>query len=181
VGKLNRVESLMLCTLALGCSSQRIQSGEQPRGQAAAAQRASPAPETAATDPRFDEAGKLKPSGQHASWVDVPSGFRVQPGSTPRAAVFEAPDMPLAKVTDYFETRLAPGSIDLRSNGVVYRSAKARHTQLPLSPVHVTVLEIDRDKRLVRVIVDDLTPSTEPPLPPDVAARELARERNTIE
>ena len=180
MGKLHRV-GLLTCTLAIGCSSSGAREVAAEKRAAAIAARKRAEESAAKRDPRFDAAGRLRPAGQRVSWVELPSGFKEQAGSTKLTASFEAPDLPLAKVTDYFEERLLPGTIELRPNGVSYRNAKPKHTQLPLPPAHVTVLEVDRAHHVVRVVVDDLTPPSEPPLREDLAARELDRERKRIE
>lgn len=179
MGKLHRV-GLLTCVLALACSSRSAR--DVSSGQSAVAKSGTRASQDAgALDPRLDAAGKLKPSELRASWVELPSGFQPQPGSTRLSATFQAHDIPLAKVTDYFEERLRAGTLELRANGISYRNAKPTHTQLPLPKVDVTVLEVDRTQRLVRIVVDDLSPPSEPPLRVDVAARELDRERKNIE
>jgi len=180
MGKLDRV-GLLTYVLALGCSAPSARDAAPSDRTGALAARKGSTDGAAAADPRFDATGKLKPGGQRLSWVEIPSGFVQQPGSTPQSATFEAREMPLAKATDFFEERLLAGAIQLRPNGVSYRNSKAKHTQLPLPPVNVTVLEIDRAQQLVRVVVDDLAPPSEPPLRVDLAARELARERKSIE
>ena len=179
MGKLHRV-GLLTYVLALGCSSNgRNAAPEQNAATRAALQRA--AENRPQGDARLDASGRLKPSGLRVSWVELPSGFQPQPGSTKLTSSYEAPEMTVAKVADYFEERLLPGTVELRPNGVSYRNAKPKHTQLPMPSVNVTVLEVDRAQDRVRVVIDDLTPPSEPPLPLDVAARELDRERREVE
>ncbi|MET0284960.1 MAG: hypothetical protein ABW352_10830, partial [Polyangiales bacterium] len=155
---------LAAALIALGCAQKRVhdpdvvESARPPqavRGKAG----------KQAVDERFDAQGKLKSSGLRFSWLELPAGFAKQPGSTPETGVWEAPNMPLAKVTEYLEAKLQPGSVEARPNGIAYKQARPTHTQLPLPPVAATALEIDPAAKRVRLVIDDLTPPREPPLP----------------
>jgi len=179
MGKLHRV-GVTLALLApglLACarrSSEPVGSVSLRNETAHAVQRAADA---GRSDPRFDAEGSLKPSGRHIGWLELPSGFREQPGSSPSLGTYEADDMPLEAVTRFLEARLSAGRIDHRANGLSFRDAKASHTRLALPAMHVTALVTDSTARRVRLVVEDLSPPAQPPLPLDVAAREQQRER----
>jgi hypothetical protein len=181
MGKLDRVSAGLLALAlapALACSAPSA-----PREQAAAPalQAPTPAAKPDVVDPRFDRAGQLLPSGRHVSWLELPRGFRERPGSTDRAAVYEAENMPLAKVRAYLAARLIPDTVEYPPNGVAFRNALPAHTRLELPRLHAVALEINRARGEIRLSIDDLTPSRDPPLPVDIAARELARRRSRLE
>jgi len=183
MGKLDRVSAALLCVGCLGawtaCSAPS--SPEEPRVRSARQQAAQQRAREQAADPRFDAEGRLKPSGEYMSWLELPSGFRQLPGSTAREAAFQAENMPFAKVREYLETRIVPDSIEYRAIGTSFRNALPSHTRLDLPPLHVTLLETDRDKHVLRLSIDDLTPPAAPPISEQSAAQELARMRTRME
>jgi len=188
MGQLHRVSAraaaLLACTAALACATACSTRREPAPEETLRAESAAAAPRhtrNAPADVRFDAHGKLKASSRRIGWLELPSGFRERPGSTARAASFEADDMPLPKVRAYLDQRLIPEGVDYRANGMSYRNALPSHTQLAMPPVNVTVLETDRDRHTVRLLVDDLSPPAEKPLPFDVAVQEHARERSRAE
>jgi hypothetical protein len=178
MGKLDRIAVLLLPALwASGCSS----APEQPAWAKEAARRERAASEPsrpAAQDPRFDVEGRLKPSGAHVSWLELPSGFRARPGNTQRLAAYEASDMPFDKVRAYLDERLVPKNALYLRTGFEYQSARPTHTALAVPPMHVTLLDTNRDKREVRIVIEDLTVTRAAPLSTKAAAELLAKARS---
>jgi hypothetical protein len=182
MGKLDRVNISLVGALCCACACSSAPAPEAEGRVVSARQQAREAAERKqAADPRFDAEGRLKPSGERMSWLELPSGFRRRPGSTEREASFEAADMPFAKVREYLEARIVPDSIDYRSNGTSFRSVLPSHTRLTMAPLHVTLLETDRKQHVLRLSIEDLTPPTTPPLSDEAAAQELARMRTRME
>jgi len=188
MGKLNRVVAVvtvvpvaLTALAALGACSEPaapaadVLAARERAAEAAAKQQAAP------VDPRFDAQGKLKPSGRHVSWFELPVGFTERPGSTAQTASFEAQDMPFAKVREYLEARMTPERIEYRGNGTSFREAQPSHTRLALPPMHLTILETDRNRGEVRLAIEDLTPPATPPLAPASAATALAQDRARAE
>jgi len=145
------------------------------RAAAASAKQAAP------LDLRFDEAGKLRPSGRHMSWLELPVGFSTRAGSTAQRASFEAQNMPFAKVREFLEARLLPGNIVYRANGTTFQGALPSHTRLTMAPMDVTILETGRQRGEIRLVIDDLTPPAQAPIPEVNAERELAKARARAE
>lgn len=180
MGKFNRVRVGALCGALWACSGS---ASERPievrpvgtRERALAAQHAAPA------DPRFDAQGRLKSSGKRMSWLELPVGFREQPGSTAQEAAFDAVDMPFSKVREYLEARIVPDAIDYRANGTTFRRALPSHTRLSMGALQISLVEINRDKRELRLMIDDLTRPSTPTLPEAVLMRELAKARTQQE
>lgn len=129
-------------------------------------------------DARRNRDGQLLPSQRHMSWLELPSGFATQPGSTLRRGVYEADDIPIEAVRAYLMARVVPGEIETTPLGFSYRRALPSYTRLPMAPLDISVLEADPTRHRVRLIIDDLSPPPEAPLPVDIAAKELARERD---
>jgi hypothetical protein len=180
MGKLNRInQAVLVATLSLGaCAKQSAPAPEQT--QQAQHTRASQSP-AQAVDPRFDAAGKLKPSGQRMSWLELPVGFSKRAGSTAQQATFEAQNMPFRKVREYLEARIVPGNVVYRANGTTFQGALPSHTRLDMPPMDLTILETDRSRGEIRLAIDDLTPPAAEPLKEQSAAQELARARARAE
>lgn len=179
MGKLDRV-AVLVCALSFGGCRERA----QPEAHAPAPAAPKPAALTSAAkqaDPRFDGEGMLKGSGRHVRWLELPVTFRERAGSTAREGSFEAYDLPFEKVRDYLEARLVPRRIEVSDKRAAFHNAKPAHTQLAMEALDVTLLEISRDPSLVRLLIDDRSPSSEPPLTVEAAKRELARARQRIE
>jgi hypothetical protein len=182
MGKLNRViNTLSVSALMLGaCSAESAPQTEREvaraRQQSAAASATTPKP-----DPRFDAAGKLKPSGQRMSWLELPTGFTKRAGSTAQIASFEAENMPFTKVREYLEARIVPGNVVYRANGTTFQGALPSHTRLDMPPMDLTILETDRKHGTIRLAIDDLTPPAAQPIKEENAALELAKARARAE
>jgi hypothetical protein len=181
MGKLNRVNTaLLLAGLCLGACSERSapaaeREAERRKQQGAAAAAAQ------TLDPRFDEQGKLRPSGQRMSWLELPVGFTRRAGSSAQHATFEAVDMPFVKVREYLEARMVPGTIVYRANGTTFQASLPSHTRLEMPPMDLTILETNRTRGEIRLAIDDLTPPAAEPLKEQSAAQELARARARAE
>jgi len=171
---------VLSCTLACACGGADDRPALEKR-EHRPLERVTLKTEAPAPDPRFDARGRLKGSGKHVSWLELPVGLHEIAGSTPRMAGFEGDDLPFEKVRAYLEDRLAPRQLEVSEASIGFRSAKPTHTQLAMGSLDVTLLQIDRATNRVRLRVDDLSPSGEPPLPVNEAKKELARARERIE
>ncbi len=179
MGKLDRVTLGLLAATLLGCSSRA--SSPEPSASTPAG-RTQPAPASAATpDERFDGSGQLLPSEQRASWLELPRGFRAREGSSSRLWVYEAHDMPLAKVRTYLAARLGSERIEYPAGGVTFHAARPTYTQLTLPALEVRALEVNGRRDELRLWIEELPSESAPRLSVDVAAKELARMRSRLE
>ena len=176
MGKLGRVSALALLS---ACSSSS--EGGGARGEHRALERVAVEQLAQPVDPRFDAQGALKPSGRRFVWLELPMGFEERPGSSPRSASFEATDMPLVKARDYLDARLAPAKLEFTRSGVYFRRSTPADSKLEAAVLDVTLIEMDPSTKTVQLWIDDLSPSSEPPLSVQAAKEELARERTRIE
>lgn len=175
MGRLHRV--IAAIALLSACRSTPAQQSGEARPTPRRAKAALDAPPP---DPRFDDGG-LKPSQTRMSWLEIPSGFTLRAGSTAQKSWYEAYDMPIAKVREYLQARLASEKLEYVPRGMVFHNALPTHTKLTMAPLEVTLLELNHETRELRLSVEDLTPSATPPLTNVQAAQELARLRNRLE
>lgn len=177
MGKLGRVSAGALALFTACSSGSEAGSAREHKAleRVALEQLAQP------VDERFDAQGALKSSGRRFVWLELPMGFEERPGSTPRAAVFEATEMPLVKVRDYLDARLAPAKLEFTRSGVYFRRSTPADSQLAAATLDVTLIELDPSTKTVHLRIDDLSPPPEPPLSMEAAKEQLARERTRIE
>ena len=178
MGKLNRIVPA-LCALLGACHAAPVEPQSDP--QRPDRQRARAALQTAAPDPRLDANGALKGSYARMSWLEIPAGFTLRPGSTARVAWYDAEGLPLIKVREYLQARVRSDQVEYRKNGVLFHEALPTHTQLTMPPVNVTLLELNPVTHALRLTVEDLTPPATQPLSEAKAAQELARARSREE
>lgn len=178
MGKLGRV-TLSALALVGACSSASERS--TPSAEPKALERVAVEQLAQPVDERFDARGELKSSGRRFVWLELPLGFAERPGASPRSASFEATEMPLVKVRDYLDARLAPAKLEFTRSGVYFRRSRPAHTQLEAALLDVTLIEMDAATKTVRLQIDDLSPPPEPPLSEEAAKEALARERSRIE
>ncbi|MDB4975762.1 MAG: hypothetical protein JWN48_4103 [Myxococcaceae bacterium] len=182
MGKLDRVIRVFVLAMLTACSAS-APGGSGPLGQSPQAhrRRAKAALPEVAADGRLDATGQLKPSGMRAGWLEVPSGFVEQPGSTSHLRLYIARGMPYAKAREFLQARLAPERTEFPVHGISFRDALPTYTQLAMPPLNVLLVETDHNKGEVRLLIEDLAPPEGKPLPVDSAAQALARDRNRIE
>jgi hypothetical protein len=175
MGKLHRViaASALLCACSRS-STDTQKPGEQAIPRARAAQRAP------AGDPRLDAQGQLQPGSLKLSWLEIPIGFERRAGSTERNAAYEAEGLSVRLVREYLMARGRADEIDYLPRGENYHRLRASHTQLPLPPLDILVLEVDPGKKRIRMMIDDLAP-TGTPLTPTQAMEALAKARDRVE
>lgn len=175
MGKLGRVSALALLFACSSRSEGEVAREHKALERVAVEQLAQP------VDERFDAQGALKASGQRFVWLELPMGFEQRPGSTARSASFEASEIPLVKVRDYLDARLAPAKLEFTRSGVYFRKSKPADSGLEAALLDVTLIEMDPATKTVRLQIEDLSPPPGPPLSVEAAKEELARERTRIE
>jgi len=181
MGKLYRMIAVT-CVLTGACSrptpNEQAAAGEAREDRKRA--RAAVVPEP--PDARFDAAGKLTKGTLRADWFELPSGFQELPGATKQLRTYEASRVPIAKAREYINERVVVDRAEYLVNGVLYPQAQPANTQLVMTPLTISVFEVDRQRQTLRLIVEDRSPPADAkPLMPEVAAQVLLRERNKLE
>ena len=179
MGKLDRV--IMIACLVAGCSARspdQLAPGASARGEPRRAKAAL----DQTLDQRLDGAGNLKPGPLRAVWLEIPAGFTERPGNSDRLSAFDSTGVPFAKVREYLQSRLVTDQVIYPADGVSFRHATATHTQLAMPPLDVMLMVTNREKNELRLIVEDLAPTTsEKPLSDSNAAQALAHDRGRVE
>jgi hypothetical protein len=168
MGRFRRI--VLSSCLLLACSKSAPSESAAPAPAAAPAAKQPESP--------YDAQGRLKASAERVDWLQIPQGFERKPGMDERHPRFEAEQMRLDKVRDFFSERMLTGTVEESPARVVYRAVQPIENDPQAVPLDITLTVHGRGVSLdfTRFTYGDAKPITE-----DEARRQLAEERKHAE
>ncbi len=170
--------ALLLLGLAAGCA--RGTTDPDAEQQAAALQLLSPpVPSPAPRPAHLDAQGRLKGSGRHVDWFEIPAGFEEQ-GAPPRRHLFVSRVVTMAQLREYLGARMLTGQVDELGKGAIYRAVMPLSAAADAMRFDVQVDVVDGGKG-VSVSLEERSFFGVAPLSPAQAAKVLAEEQARAE
>ena len=170
--------SVLLSMFAVACGRESTDAHDQGQGTSPLLAPSAPPPSASRLE-HLDAQGRLKGSGRHVDWFEIPAGFEER-GAPPRRHLFVSHQATMAQLREYLGARMLTGQVDEIGEGAIYRAVMPLSAADGAMRFDVQVDVVDRGKG-VSVLLEERTFLGAPPLSPAQAAKALAEEQGRAE